>query len=78
MDREKLKRSLIALSKQQGHYGTLNIETVIDMIEPRADLISMYQQRDIDESMEQRKQRREAIRNLDKRMNKAAKDILNG
>jgi|WetSurMetagenome_2_1015567.scaffolds.fasta_scaffold1791036_2 hypothetical protein len=72
MDREKLKRSLIALSKQQGHYGTLDIESVIDMIEPRVDLISMYQQRDIDESMEQRKR----IRTLDKILDKAAKELF--
>ena len=58
MDIERLRRSLIALSQQEGHYGSLNVDTVINMIEVRADIIEEYQRRDYEAAMEHRKEQR--------------------
>jgi len=35
METWKLRKSLLALSNQQGHYGTINVDDVVTIIELR-------------------------------------------
>ena len=55
MKRDKLERSLTALSVTQGHPGTLDIRSVCDMIEMRDGLIEECQRIFIEDALERRK-----------------------
>lgn len=50
-DREKLKQSLLALSAQQGHYGSVRVDDVVTIIELRDEKIEALEKQ-LKEEME--------------------------